>query len=180
MRKRQFTPTVDGRLEDRVVLSAVGPAQGYYAPLVVSQQDLNNALSRMHDAFVKAMNNFNRVYREVVSSPQWYQHSWNNGGRSAPNHYNNWGIQRLQRAAIHVGNQLGADLAAAVHGLPYARRELSPYLRQLGERVGYEISNYDTLWEMKTSGRTAFYPGWVDAKCFVIEALHGGYVPESD
>ena len=56
MRKRQFTPTVDGRLEERVVLSAVGPINGHYAPLAVSQKELNNALDRMHDAFVKAMN----------------------------------------------------------------------------------------------------------------------------
>lgn len=178
MRKRQFTPTVDGRLEERVVLSTVGPSQAYYAPPVVSQRDLNNALDRMHDAFVRAMNDFNRVYREVVSNTHWYRPWWNNGGRYASS-YQNWGIQRLQRAAIHVGNQLGADLASAVHGLPYARRDLSPTLRAIGEDVGRQIADYETIWEMKTSGRTAFYPGWVDAKFFVIDAVRDGYYPVS-
>lgn len=166
MRKRQFTPTVDGRLEDRVVLSSVGGA--YYAPVAVSQRAVNNALNRMHDAFVRAMNDFNKEYRAVVGNYNWYY---------ANNQLNGAGIARLQRAAIRVGNQLGADLAAAVHGLPYARRDLSPYLNQIGKSVGQEIASYYSYSQMATSGRTAFQPGWVEAKCFVIDTLYGNYVP---
>ncbi len=171
MRKRQFTPTVDGRLEERLVLSAVGPMQAaHYAPLAVSQKDLNNALNRMHDAFVRAMNDFNREYRAVVGN-----YNWHNRWGATPSYLNGAGIARLQRAALRVGNQLGHDLANAVHGLPYARRDLMPTLYGIGRDVGRQISNYDSLWEMKTSGRTAFFPGWVNAKEFVIESVWGGY-----
>lgn len=159
MRKRQFTPTVDGRLEDRVVLSTVARGIDCLVVPTVRSRDVARVQARIDAAFTRAANDFHEAYKTAIKM---------NGANRG------WALARLQQVGVKLGNRLGNELAAAADGLPYARRDLSPVLKDIGQSLGRELASFNTFVEMRTSGRSTFAPHWTAARDFVNDAIRVG------
>lgn len=172
MRKqRQFCPSAQDKLEERVVMSGVGVGgtaaaaatvqlqqfdDGFHVP-TLTRRTLDRALERVDRAFDRFAGDYNRAWRAAVRA------SHHIGPDEA--------AFRLSDFALRRGDRLARDLFHAPAGIPFAGETISPTLELIGLITAEDVASAPTLQDAQFVGRDFIFPGKEFARETLLDSV---------